>query len=64
LIGNYSGNLDEPFSGVIDEVALYSAALSPAEVRSHWQCARNRRGYFSDPSESNTQPSKVDQSNH
>ena len=49
LIGNYSGNLEEPFSGVIDEVALYAAALSAEQIAGHWASSANQLSYFSSP---------------
>jgi ferric-dicitrate binding protein FerR (iron transport regulator) len=38
----------EPFSGAIDEVAVYRAALSENEVAQHYQRIREGRNYFLD----------------
>jgi len=46
LIGNYSGDLTEPFTGVIDEVAVYRQALSAEDIANHWRCASGGDGYF------------------
>lgn len=49
LIGNYSGNLEEPFSGIIDEVALYAAALPAERIAEHWHKVRSGINYFESP---------------
>jgi hypothetical protein len=43
-IGNHSGS--EPFSGTIDEVALYDFALTPHEIAQHYQRAMAGQCYF------------------
>jgi hypothetical protein len=43
-IGNH-GQL-EPFTGVIDELALYDFALTPAEIAEHWGRAAAGENYF------------------
>lgn len=43
-IGNHRGR--EPFAGVIDEVALYDFALTPAEVAEHWRRVAGGQNYF------------------
>lgn len=51
-IGNHAGM--EPFSGVIDELALYEFALTPDEVAEHWRRAAGGENYFgSDPPAAN-----------
>ena len=37
FIGNSSNDVNEPFSGLIDEVALYSRDITAAEVLEHYQ---------------------------
>lgn len=44
-IGNMA-NGGEPYSGVIDEVAIYDFALTPKEVAQHWQNAQRGVNYF------------------
>ncbi|MBI4600696.1 MAG: lamin tail domain-containing protein [Planctomycetes bacterium] len=44
-IGNMSGR-GEPFTGVIDEVAVWKKALSAAEVAQHYARARAGKSYF------------------
>lgn len=43
-IGNHRNN--EPFTGVIDEVAFYDFALSPNEIANHYQQAMRGQPYF------------------
>ncbi|NCA10415.1 LamG domain-containing protein, partial [bacterium] len=43
-IGNHAQG--EPFTGVIDELALYDFALTPAEVGEHWRRATAGENYF------------------
>ena len=43
-IGNHGGS--EPFTGTIDELALYDFALTPAEVAEHWQRVTAGENYF------------------
>jgi hypothetical protein len=43
-IGNH-GHV-EPFTGVIDELALYDFALAPAEIAEHWRRAAAGENYF------------------
>ena len=43
-IGNNRGT--EPFTGVIDEFAIYDFALTPDEVATHWQRVGAGRNYF------------------
>lgn len=45
-IGNFSGNLEEPFSGTLDEVALYAAALPAEQIAEHWAQSRVGECYF------------------
>lgn len=49
-IGNTFGGW-EPFTGVLDEVAVYTRALSAAEIAEHWQQVQRGRGYFEMPQE-------------
>ncbi len=48
FIGNTNG-LGEPFSGIIDEVALFDAALSPDEIAAHFANVQNGLNYFASP---------------
>jgi hypothetical protein len=43
-IGNHGSS--EPFTGVIDELALYDFALTPAEVAEHWRRVTAGENYF------------------
>ena len=43
-IGNHGGS--EPFTGTIDELALYDFALTPTEVAEHWQRVTAGENYF------------------
>jgi hypothetical protein len=43
-IGNTRGT--EPFTGVIDEFAIYDFALTPDEVATHWQRVAAGQNYF------------------
>lgn len=43
-IGNHGGS--EPFTGTIDELALYDFDLTPAEVAEHWQRVTDGENYF------------------
>jgi len=43
-IGNHRHS--EPFTGVIDEVALYDFALTPDEIAAHWRRAAGGERYF------------------
>jgi len=43
-IGNHGRG--EPFTGVIDELALYDFALAPAEVAEHWRRVTAGENYF------------------
>ncbi len=43
-IGNHGSG--EPFTGVIDELALYDFALTPAEVAEHWRRVMAGENYF------------------
>ncbi len=45
-IGNAADLPWEPFHGTIDEVAIYRAALSEAEIAAHWSRVQSGRGYF------------------
>ena len=47
-IGNMSGRR-EPFTGIIDEVAIWERALSAAEVSTHSAAAERGEDYFSQP---------------
>jgi hypothetical protein len=44
VIGNHGR--EEPFSGTIDELALYDFALTPAEVAEHWRRVTAAENYF------------------
>ena len=44
VIGNFNHN--EPFTGIIDEVAFYDFALSPDEISAHQQRAMRGEPYF------------------
>ncbi len=44
-IGNMSGRA-EPFTGVIDEVAIWKRALSAAEILGHWDAVQLAKSYF------------------
>jgi hypothetical protein len=44
-IGNIFGGW-EPFTGVIDEVAVYAKALAALEIAEHWRQVQGGRGYF------------------
>ncbi len=48
MIGNMPGTLTEPFTGVLDEVAIYRSALSAEDVALHWQRAQQGNSYFHD----------------
>jgi hypothetical protein len=43
-IGNHGGG--EPFTGTIDELAVYDFGLTPAEVAEHWQRVTAGENYF------------------
>ncbi len=43
-IGNHGGR--EPFTGTIDELAIYDFGLTPAEVAEHWQRVTAGENYF------------------
>lgn len=57
-IGNIFGGW-EPFTGLLDEVAVYDRALTSPEVTAHWQQAHRGRGYFEVP-EAPAEPPKAD----
>lgn len=44
-IGNMA-NGNEPYSGILDEVALYDFALTAEEVAAHWRRAQTGQNYF------------------
>jgi hypothetical protein len=44
FIGSTNGG--EPFPGILDEVAVYSRALSPAEIALHFQNFQSGQNYF------------------
>jgi len=44
-IGSNHGH-GEPFTGVIDELALYDFALTPAEIAGHWRRTASGENYF------------------
>lgn len=58
-VGNIFGGW-EPFSGTLDEAAVYDRALSPAEVAAHWQQAQSGRGYFEVPEAPGERPATSD----
>ncbi|MFM7034115.1 MAG: LamG-like jellyroll fold domain-containing protein [Planctomycetia bacterium] len=43
-IGNSGGG--EPFTGVVDELAVYDFALTPEEIAAHWRRAAAGESYF------------------
>lgn len=45
IIGNMAGG-GEPYSGTLDELAIYDFALTPEEVAEHWQCVERGTNYF------------------
>ncbi|CAD74856.1 MAG TPA: LamG domain-containing protein [Rhodopirellula baltica] len=52
-IGNSKWQASEGFDGILDEVAFYDFALTPAEIRSHYRHASRGKPYF----DSDVQPS-------
>ena len=48
IIGNYTSG-GEPFSGIIDEVAIYDTALHPSEIAWHYMNAQRGVNYFQIP---------------
>lgn len=46
-IGNVGPGAGEPFSGILDEVAIWNRGLSADEIASHWQNVLAGRSYFS-----------------
>lgn len=45
IIGNMAGG-GEPYSGTIDEVAIYDFALLPSEIAEHWRNVQAGMNYF------------------
>lgn len=41
-----SGGSDEFFAGVLDEIAIYSAALSEENIQTHWHNIKTQSAYF------------------
>lgn len=39
-------NVNETFTGTIDEVAIYNSALSAEEIEKHWKSVRAKSSYF------------------
>lgn len=44
--GNHPTQFDEPFTGILDEMAVYDIPLSPFVVGEHWKRAKAGRAYF------------------
>ncbi|WP_424099030.1 filamentous hemagglutinin N-terminal domain-containing protein [Moorena producens] len=61
LIGNWtkSHNLNQPFNGVIDEVAVYNTALSPETVAQHYLIGQRSLGAQLDIGESGANAGKI-----
>lgn len=55
-LGNYSPAGVSPFRGGVDEVAVYSTALSAARIRAHYDAGRSAIGATSPPVQSADRP--------
>ncbi|MCL5097357.1 MAG: lamin tail domain-containing protein, partial [Candidatus Omnitrophica bacterium] len=51
VIGNSAVNGNEPFNGVVDELALWNRPLAPAEINDHFLAFKAGRSYFAPASE-------------
>ena len=57
-IGNNPGTNIEPFTGTIDELAFYNFALTPGEIKKHYEFTQKGMNYFGFPVDSSISPNE------